>query len=294
MTNLFELLAESVLFFSPAVWWISRQAAPGTRSKLRCASRGHRAGGRRTLGDMRAHWPAWLSRNLEESFAATPAFADAKDRPGLRDRVRRVLAPGARPQLRLTWRALAGSLVLGGAVFLLSALGTQWTVQAAARLLTPQERIERIETAMTDFGQPPDGSVNNSTNEITIQVRTADGSPLPRLRYLYSHIQTGNSGSGGMTQLDSNGVGKVVLQGSSTAYLGTWVGGARRRAWADQRFRHKCGAPSGAGAGTRIRTLHSGAGSGLRETRPRGRVVLHIRFFESQHLRGTPPSGDRR
>ncbi len=221
LTNLFQLLAESLLFFNPAVWWISRQLRQEREASCDAVAIALAGGERleyaRALARVAEH-------NLEESFAATPACCDPHDRPRGRARVRRVLAPGARPQLRLTWRALTGSLVLGGAVFMLSALGTQWTVQAAARLLTSQERIERIETAMTDFGQPPDGSVNNSTNEITIQVRTADGSPLPRLRYLYSHIQTGNSGSGGMTQLDSNGVGKVVLQGSSTAYLGTWIG----------------------------------------------------------------------
>ena len=222
LTNLFQLLAESLLFFNPAVWWISRQLR---QEREACCD----AVAIALAGGERLEYARALTRvaehGLEDNLAATPAFADAKDRLGLKDRVRRVLAPGARPHLRLTWRALAGSLVLGGAVFMLSVLGTQWTVQAAARLLTPQERIDRIETAMTDFGQPPGGSMNKATNEITIQVRTADGSPLPHLRYLYSHIQTGNSSSGGMTQLDSNGVGKVVLQGSSTAYLGTWTAG---------------------------------------------------------------------
>jgi beta-lactamase regulating signal transducer with metallopeptidase domain/5-hydroxyisourate hydrolase-like protein (transthyretin family) len=220
--NLFQLLAESLLFFNPAVWWISRQLR---HEREACCD----AVAIALAGGERLEYARALARvaehGLEDSLAATPAFADGRDRPGLADRVRRVLAPGARPQLRLTWRALAGSLVFGGTVFLLSALGTQWTVQAAARLLTPQERVDRIAATLKDLGQSPDSAVNQATKEITIQVRTADGSPLPRLRSLYSYVQTGNSGGVGPLLLDSNGVGKVAMKGNSTAYLGTWIEG---------------------------------------------------------------------
>ena len=225
LANLLQLLAESLLFFNPAVWWISRQLR---HEREACCDAvaialagGERVEYARALACVAKH-------SLEGSLAATPAFANAKDRPGLADRVRRVLAPGARPQLRLTWRALAGSLFFGGTLFLLSALGTQWTVQAAERLLTPQERIDRIETDMKDFGQPLGSFGSSPTNkvELTIQVRTADGSPLPpRLRSLYSDIRTGNSSGGGPVTLDSNGVGKMSLQGTSSGYLGAWPDG---------------------------------------------------------------------
>ena len=227
LTNLFQLLAESLLYFNPSVWWISRQLRQEREACCDAMAIALAEGGRldyaRALAEV-------AERTLNALLAAAPAFADGKDRPGLADRVQRVLVPDYRPDLRLTWRALLGSLFLGGTLLLLSALGTQWTVKAAARLLTPQERMDRIETTMKDLGEAPANFADNppvEEVEITIQVRTADGSPVPT-RSPDCHLTTvtvvRNGAYGGMCQLGSNGLSKMKVK-RGDFYIGTFIKG---------------------------------------------------------------------
>ena len=49
-----------------------------------------------------------------EALAAAPAFGDRRNPSGLKDRIQRLLVPGYRPALQLTWRALLVALCVGG------------------------------------------------------------------------------------------------------------------------------------------------------------------------------------
>lgn len=127
LANLFQLFAEALLFFNPAVWWISHQIR---REREACCD---------ALAIELSGAPADYARTLvrvaenilQPAPAAAPAFGDDGREPSsLADRVQRLLVPGYRPALRLTWRAIATSLLVGVTLLVLSAVGTRNTVGA--------------------------------------------------------------------------------------------------------------------------------------------------------------------
>jgi beta-lactamase regulating signal transducer with metallopeptidase domain/Flp pilus assembly secretin CpaC len=127
LTNLFQLFAEALLFFNPAVWWISHQVR---REREACCD---------ALAIELSGAPADYARTLvrvaenilQPAPAAAPAFGDDGREPSsLADRVQRLVVPGYRPALRLTWRAILSSLIVGGTLLVLSAIGTRNTVGA--------------------------------------------------------------------------------------------------------------------------------------------------------------------
>jgi beta-lactamase regulating signal transducer with metallopeptidase domain len=102
IAGLFQLLVEALLFFNPAVWWISRQMR--IEREVCCD----------TLAVQLSGAPADYARTLvrvAESVlcsppAPAPAFGDPREPSSLADRLQRMLVPGYRPALRLTWRTM--------------------------------------------------------------------------------------------------------------------------------------------------------------------------------------------
>jgi len=173
LANVFQLFAEALLFFNPAVWWISHQVR---REREACCD---------ALATELSGTPTDYARTLVRVAenvlnpppVAAPAFGDRRREPSsLNDRVQRLLVPGYRPALRLTWRAMLTALLLGGALLVLSAVGTRITVAA---ILTPQQRIERVEKLLVEQGDTIDETKDSGTVEFSGRVRTEDGSPLP-------------------------------------------------------------------------------------------------------------------
>ena len=180
LANLFQLLVESLLFFNPAVWWISRQIRLEREAccdALAIELSGAPAAYARTLVTV-------AESALQSTPAPMPAFGQPDHSSHLAERVRRLLMPEHRPALRLTWRALLAALFVGGVCLFISALGTRWTVNAAASLLTPQQRIARIEKHMEEYGQKPVPSYDEDQVAARVPVSgrvvTSDGSPLPQ------------------------------------------------------------------------------------------------------------------
>ena len=188
--NLFQLFVEALLFFNPAVWWISRQLR--VEREVCCD----------TLAIELSGAPADYARTLvhvaenvlSSAPVAAPAFGDNRGPSSLTDRVQRLLVPGYRPALRLTWRAMLVALLAGGTLLFLSAFGTRVTVAA---ILSPQERIAQIEKKMSEYGQQSKPDDEDSTKiEISGHVRTADHSPLPDHWRVDFHVKTGHGGIG--------------------------------------------------------------------------------------------------
>ncbi len=182
LASLFQLFAEALLFFNPAVWWISRQIRIEREAccdTLAVELSGAPADYARTL--------VYVAENvLHPVPVAASAFGDKREPSSLADRVQRMLVPGYRPKLRLTWRAMLVALFVSGGLLFLSALGTRVTVAA---ILSPQERIDRIEKKMTELGEKPEADFNgNDANapqvRISGQVRMADGSRVPEWVWL--------------------------------------------------------------------------------------------------------------
>lgn len=131
LANLFQLFTEALFFFNPAVWWLSHQIR---REREACCD---------ALAIELSGAPADYARTLvsvaetilNPSPAAAPAFGNEREPSSLSDRVQRLLVPGYRPSLRLTWRAMLAALVAGGVLLGLLAAGARETVAATATLL---------------------------------------------------------------------------------------------------------------------------------------------------------------
>ena len=221
--NLFQLFAEALLFYHPAVWWMSHQMRIEREAccdALAIQLSGAPADYARTL--------VHVAENvLNPSPQAAPAFGDKREPSSLADRVQRLLVPGYRPRLRLTWRAMLGALCVGGTLLTLSAIGTRVTVAA---ILSPQQRIARIEKKMTELGEKPDtgefGGDWNKMPKVLINgaIRTADGSPVPK--WVQVNINTtldrSSYGTSGMARngLFTNSIpaGSIMLSAEVTNY----------------------------------------------------------------------------
>lgn len=161
--NLFQLLAEALLFFNPAVWWIShqiRREREASCDALAIELSGAPADYARTL--------VRVAENImQPAINAALAFGEGqRATSSLADRVQRLLIPGYRPALRLTWRAMLASLIVGGMLLVLSAVGTRSTVGAI--LSFPQTSTNNPAIPLTDpRSVTKAGKAENSSQEIS-------------------------------------------------------------------------------------------------------------------------------
>ncbi|GMV95518.1 MAG: hypothetical protein AMXMBFR82_52960 [Candidatus Hydrogenedentota bacterium] len=169
LVNLFQLAVESLLFFNPAVWWISRQVRIEREAccdalAIRCT------GGATEYANALA---AFAARSLQP----TAVLAMSGGKTSLVDRVRRILMPQDRPALRMSWFGLLAFLAIATA--LLAAFGgfSYLGVKLVAEAISPQERVERIEAINREFDEVEPENVPEIAVSGTI--RTEDGEPLP-------------------------------------------------------------------------------------------------------------------
>ena len=174
---LVQRIIEAILFFNPALLWLSRQLRIEREA---CCD----ALAAEVIGD-----PHEVARTLAQVAAATrpaasplpvAALAMADEETPILQRIRRLIAPAEARPARIPWTTFA--LLVGASfVFLFSLSITAAQVgETAARLLKPEERIQQVREIAEEFSdrvidaQAPE-------NRVTIKgrVRTADGSPLP-------------------------------------------------------------------------------------------------------------------
>ena len=177
LVNLLQMIIEAILFFNPAVWWMSRQLR--LEREACCDAFAGRLLGKTGEYD--------IARALAEISGALPtgALAFGDDQPGpLLGRIRRLLNPGHRPGLRLPWPALLGLLAL----ILVALTVVKVTSDTVAdKLMNHRERIARMEKLKE---QTPDYSSGFDEEEsqrlkkegdaiISGTIRMADGGKLP-------------------------------------------------------------------------------------------------------------------
>jgi beta-lactamase regulating signal transducer with metallopeptidase domain len=218
LVNLCQLLAESLLFFNPAVWWISRQIR---QEREACCDAVAIA-----LAGERLQYAQALANVAGEALAGAPAFGDRRNPSGLKDRIQRLLVPGYRPALRLTWCALLAAFFVGGGLLFLSAIGTR---VAVAAILSPQQRIERIAKKMTEAGQKSGAEERDLNAEnwprvkLSGRVRLADGSPVPEWVNLLVQSSINNSSYGTVVNARNGFFTNSIREG--TIFLGAEVTG---------------------------------------------------------------------
>ena len=209
--NVLQLLVEAVFFFNPALRWISRELR---RERETCCD----AQAVACLSSPLPLAQAW-ARVAEGWLTARPvplaALGFAKDaEPGvLLDRVNRILSPDQRPRLRLSWMALAGTIVLAGVLVCALQQATSWPVTLVKKLLSPAERIAAVaeaqkETGPQDLGDPEANFVVSGT------IRAEDGGPLPERGSLDSfcrQLSAGATSAYGASQPASGDNFKVSL-----------------------------------------------------------------------------------
>ena len=172
LANMLQLVIEALLFFNPAVWWISRQMRVEREACCDAAAvavTGQSVGYARTLAD-------WAERLLKGELGAAAGLAGRSD-GSLVDRVRRIVLPEHRPAMRARWYSVSLALLAGALVIAGVWRGTGEAARAAARLLSAQERIERLAKIEEDYADREYGEADYITVYGT--VRTQDGAPLP-------------------------------------------------------------------------------------------------------------------
>ena len=219
LASLFQLFTEALLFFNPAVWWISRQMRNEREAccdALAVELSGAPVDYARTL--------VRVAENVLAPATAALAFGEKRGPSSLADRVQRMLVPGYRPALRLTWRAMLAALFVGSGLLFLSALGTRATVAA---MLSPQARIERIEKKMAELGEKPETSNFYSNDEtppmvqLSGTIRAADGTPLPKWVWLNLNSSLKHSSYGTSIGAKNGHFTNSIRQG--TIYIGAEV-----------------------------------------------------------------------
>jgi beta-lactamase regulating signal transducer with metallopeptidase domain len=217
LVNLAQMVIEALLFFNPAVWWMSRQIRIEREAccdAMAVSATGEAISVARALVEVVARLRESLGESAANGFALAAGVQQLADDPrqesSLLDRVRRIIVPEQRPHVRLPWYSLFGFLVAFAAVSAGLYEGADATVKAVQRVLTPKERVEalaRLKAESTAVFVPPATStkalnakpgeeeVSPEMEKVTIQitVRTADGSPVPHGLHLDGYYQTGHS-----------------------------------------------------------------------------------------------------
>jgi hypothetical protein len=214
LINLMQMLVESLLFFNPAVWWLSRQIRIEREAccdALAATVCGPPLAVARTLVEVAAS----LRENAAEpALPLTLAIADPAREGELTDRVQRLVHPERAATPKLSWIGLAtvGLAVLVAAAALQQA--TDFAVRAAAQLMSPNDRIERLarlhaeaNAVFLPAANRPAGAPENEPAfgpddpsiaklKVTLIIRTEDGSLLPTKMQIVSESLTGHYGKG--------------------------------------------------------------------------------------------------
>ncbi|MCA8994694.1 MAG: M48 family metalloprotease [Planctomycetaceae bacterium] len=203
--NFLQLVLESCFFFNPAVWWLSRQVRSEREA---CCD---------AVASQLVASPVTYARmltNFVETHRPAPAAMSAMSGDGgsLLDRVRRLLIPGYRPAMQLSfWTCcLLLALTCGGLYALHE--GTEVAVQ----MMSDEERIEVVQQQTNEVH--PNG--NESTiGSITVsgQVVTFDGEPVQRIHVTTCVKSPGSTNMAGQPALGPDGKFSYTLSGSSVS-----------------------------------------------------------------------------
>ncbi|MCP4454128.1 MAG: hypothetical protein GY809_21925 [Planctomycetes bacterium] len=243
LVNVFQMVIEALLFFNPAIWWISRQMRIEREAccdAVSIASTGQRL----KYAEVLVAWTAHLRQNA--LAAGVTGFADPENKSTMVDRVKRITVSGHRPRLNISW-PMAG-ITIGVSLVCLAALwqGTNLAVSVAARILTPQERIEKLTEISNNYGYASGGNKKENRIQVSGIIRTWDGNPLPNKIDAQLDVRSGNS-SGmtyvGATRIEANpdqahfqgtvGYGELWVVASAQGYAPTFVGPLESRPGSD-------------------------------------------------------------
>jgi beta-lactamase regulating signal transducer with metallopeptidase domain len=181
LVNLSQLVIESVLFFNPAVWWLSRQVR--LEREACCDAAAVRV-------TARPFQYAELLVGLAERLCPTsatvaPAVGFSREQSGsLLERVRRIVTPGWRSELKMNRPVAVSFLVLGLAAVVLLQAGADVAVQVVANMWDDEERVATLVETKEEMG------TRESKEEITIRGTLEFEGEKPPRQYVTIHAKT--------------------------------------------------------------------------------------------------------
>lgn len=190
LVNLSQLVIESVLFFNPAVWWISRQVR--LEREACCDAVAVRV----TAQPFQyAELLVGLAERLcpKTDAVAAPVVGFSREQSGsLLERVRRVVTPGRRSELKMDRPVAVVFLVLGLAAVLLLQAGADVAVQVAANMWDDEERVATLVENAAQVGL-------ESKEKLTIQATIEFEGEKPPRQYVTIgyHTRRGRNTFGG-------------------------------------------------------------------------------------------------
>lgn len=227
LVNLAQMVIEALLFFNPAVWWMSRQIRIEREAccdALAVSATGEAIPVARALVEVVARLRESIGDTAANGFAVAAGVQQLTEDPqresSLLDRVRRIIAPEQRPHVRLPWYSLFGFLVAFATLSAGLYEGTDAAVKAVQQALSPKDRVEtlaRLKALQTGVFLPPASDGTTKKGEpgagttttppagkggekaddgqiaINVTLKMDDGSPLPVKTKLTYMTQTGHS-----------------------------------------------------------------------------------------------------
>lgn len=207
-----QRLVEAVLFYHPAVWWLSRQTEREREAACDAAAA-------RVVGHGAPVATALL--DVASLGVTTPAAAMGFSGGSLAERVQRLLRPSEQPRVRVAWGGLLAMLLLGLAALLSLTAGTGLVAREVVVAMTPAERVAAIEQAIAENDlnasqkiDPRTGRISEETPRCHVKGRfvTPDGEVLPQ----YAHGNMTWPGVSKTISIDDNGTFKetTIAQGA--------------------------------------------------------------------------------
>ena len=176
LVNFFQMVVESLLFFSPAVWWINRQIR--LEREACCDAVAVSVSGQRLrYAEILMQWSS--RPPLQHNQVAAMTGFSTPENTSLAERIKRIVLHNHKPHIHLTWLSLVGMLALTFLLFTALWKTTDSAVVFAARILTPAQRAETIDHIDQNYGAQ--AARHGPEDHVTIKgtVRAADGSDLP-------------------------------------------------------------------------------------------------------------------
>ena len=222
LVNFCQQVIESILFFNPAIWWVSKQVR--AEREACCDAWAVRVTGPREAACTLAGFAQRLTKGF---LPPSPAMAITGESGSLLNRIKRIVRPNDRPAISAPWYGAIAAIV--GAFIFLGVLraGADVAVTTAQSLLTPAQRIDKI----AEVRQSQTPSLDPSQMiEVSGTVHSADGSPLP-VHEVWTFLITPNAGTSGSIKISHDGTfsgkmkpGEISLMLNPKGFAPTFAG----------------------------------------------------------------------
>ncbi|MBN2589467.1 MAG: M48 family metalloprotease [Sedimentisphaerales bacterium] len=139
LVNFCQMVIEAILFFNPAVWWISRQIR--IEREVCCDNAGIASIGRRIrYAEVLVDWAQKMKERDMETVELAIGFGKQNDNSGMLERIKRIISSDHRPGLKVSWHIATITLVLSIATLAALWQGTNITVALAGKLSIRPDR----------------------------------------------------------------------------------------------------------------------------------------------------------